>query len=256
MRSDIPYALLLTFLLVTIRIVAFLVIAPPFSSRSIPMRIRAMIAFAVALPLTPTLSAQAPPFDLWTFAEAVVWQIGVGLTLGILVLALFTAIQAAGELVDLFSMFAMASLLDPFSNTNSSIFGRIYYLVGTTLLFATGGHLLLLRGLLTSFDIVPAGPADPGGLAGIMSDNVDRLVISAFEIAGPIIAVLFLTDLSLGLVSRAVPSLNIFQLAFPVKTILVVTLASVAVALMPAAIESGVGAILRQFPTAGRMLGG
>lgn len=256
MSIDVGLTPLLTFLLVSVRILAFLVIAPPFSSRSIPMNVRAMVAFAIALPVFPHLVAGTTVSGLPGFLGSLGWQILTGLTLGVIVLALFTAVQAAGEYVDLFSMFAMATMLDPVSNTNSSIFGRIYYFIGTTLLFATGGHLLLLRGLLTTFEVVPAGDIDLGRVAQAMGSNLDRLVISALEIAGPILAVLFLTDLALGLVSRAVPSLNIFQLSFPVKTLLTVSLASLAVAFMPAAIDSGVTQILRQFPPVIRMLGG
>lgn len=256
MTIDVGLTPLLTFLLVSIRIIAFMIVAPPFSSRSIPMNVRAMLAFAIALPIFPHLVTDTVVTGLPGFVGAVFWQLLTGLTLGVIVLALFTAVQAAGEFVDLFSMFAMASMLDPISNTNSSIFGRIYYMIGSTLLFATGGHLLLLRGLLTSFEIVPTGEADFGRLAQAMGSNLDRLVIAALEIAGPILAVLFLTDLALGLVSRAVPSLNIFQLSFPVKTLLTVSLATLAVAFMPAAIDAGVTQILRQFPPVMRMLGG
>ncbi|WP_168582404.1 flagellar biosynthetic protein FliR [Gephyromycinifex aptenodytis] len=256
MSIDVGLTPLLTFILVSVRILAFLIIAPPFSSKSVPLNVRAMIAFAVALPIFPHLVVDTVITGLPGFIGAITWQLLTGLTLGVLVLALFTAVQAAGEFVDLFSMLAMATMLDPVSNTNSSIFGRIYYLIGTTLLFATGGHLLLLRGLLTSFQIVPAGEMSLGRLAQAMGSNLDRLVISALEISGPIVAVLFLTDLALGLVSRAVPSLNIFQLSFPVKTLLTVSLATLAIAFMPAAIDTGLSQILRQFGPVTRMLGG
>ena len=82
------------------------------------------------------------------------------------------------------------------------------------------------------------------------------LFLSALQIGGPILAVLFLTDLALGLVSRAVPSLNIFQLAFPVKTILVVSLAALAVAMMPGSLEVVVETILSRFPDVLRAVGG
>lgn len=247
---------LFALLFVTLRVVAFLIIAPPFNSTSIPMRVRAMLAFAIALPIFPRYTGKAPVDGLGDIITATVWQVLAGLAIGFVVHLLFSALQAAGSLVDMFSMFAMASMLDPISNTQSAVFGRIYSLIATTLLFATGGHLLLLRGLLQTFDVVPAGPVDLGRLAKIVSGDLDTLFMSALQIGAPILAVLFLTDLALGLVSRAVPSLNIFQLAFPVKTILVVSLAALAVAMMPGAIETVVGGILREFPAVSRSVGG
>ena len=247
---------LLALLFVHLRVVAFLMVAPPFNSTSIPMRIRSMIAFAVALPVFPRYIGEARIAGAADLVSAVGWQIFAGLALGFVVHLLFAAVQAAGNLVDAFSMFAMASLLDPMSNTQSAVFGRIYNLIATTLMFATGGHLLLVRGLLQTFDVVPAGPADLGALAKILSRDLDVLFVSALQIGGPILAVLFLTDLALGLVSRAVPSLNIFQLAFPVKTILVVTLAALGVALMPGALQTVVDAALREIPRVMRAVGG
>lgn len=247
---------LLTFLLVTVRIAAFMMIAPPFAGQSVPMQVRAMLAVAIALPVFPRYIDEMTVTDLPSLVTATVWQILAGLTLGALVLVLFTAVQAAGNLVDLFSMLAMASVLDPLSGTQSSIFGRIYNLLAVTLLFATGGHLLLLRGLLTSFEIVTVGELDLGRIAEAMGSNLDRMMMSALQIGGPILAVLFLTDLALGLVSRAVPSLNVFQLSFPVKMILTVSMASLGVALLPAAVDATLTTILRQFPPVSRMLGG
>lgn len=247
---------LLALLFVHLRVVSFLLIAPPFNSTSIPMRIRSMIALAVALPIFPRYIGQAHVDTTGDMVTAVIWQIFAGLAMGFIVHILFAAVQAAGNLVDMFSMFAMASMLDPMSNTQSAVFGRIYSLIATTLMFATGGHLLLIRGLLQSFDVVPAGSLDLGALAKVFTRDLDVLVVSALQIGGPILAVLFLTDLALGLVSRAVPSLNIFQLAFPVKTILVVSLAALAVAMMPGSLEVVVDTVVRQFSDISRAVGG
>ena len=100
------------------------------------MRVRGMIAFAVALPIFPRYIGQAQIAGTGELVSAVVWQIFAGLALGFVVHVLFAAVQAAGNLIDLFSMFAMASILDPMSNTQSAVFGRIYSLIATTLLFS------------------------------------------------------------------------------------------------------------------------
>lgn len=257
MNATAPLDLVVATLLIFTRVSAFLIIAPPFASRSIPTRIRVLTAFALSLPVVGTVSGAVPNVtDTWTIVAAVGFQVLCGLTLGFIVLLLFSAVQAAGELIDLFSMFAMASLLDPFSNTTSSVFGRIQYLIGTTILFASGGHLLLIRGLLTTFEVVPTDTADLGSLARLLIDNLGSLLLAAVEISGPVLACLFLADLALGLVSRAVPSLNVFQLSFPVKVILAVSLASIAVALLPAAVSGILDRALSQFQPALQMVGG
>lgn len=257
MTATGPFDILVALLLVFTRIGAFLIVAPPFASRSIPGRIRVMTALAISLPVTGRVVGDMPAItSIWPLVAAIGFQLMCGLTLGFVVLLAFSAIQAAGEMIDLFSMFAMASLLDPFSNTNSSVFGRIQFLIGTTLLFSSGGHLVMVRGLLTTFQVVPVGPLDLGSLARMMSNDIGRMVLAAVEIAGPVLACLFLTDLALGLVSRAVPSLNVFQLSFPVKTLLTVSLAAIAVALLPAAVNTTLDRVMGQFQPGLQMLGG
>ena len=250
------YELLLTYLLVMARLMAFLVIAPPFSGRMLSMKVKGALAAALALPIAPALASEARFADMYALAWAVVYHIGTGAVLGFLAMMLFAAVQTAGDLIDLFSMFTMSQLLDPFSNTQSGVFGRIQRLIGTTLLFASGGHLVMLQGVLRSFQVAPLHAPALAETAQRRVRDLAAYVVAALEICGPIVAVLVLADISLGLVSRAVPSLNIFQLAFPVKTVLTVALASISVSLLPAAVSLLVDRIQTDMGVVNRLLGG
>jgi flagellar biosynthetic protein FliR len=64
------------------------------------------------------------------------------------------------------------------------------------------------------------------------------MFVSALQIAGPLIAILFLTDVAFGLLNRVAPALNAFQLGFPAKIFLVLTLAGTAIAVLPRALSS------------------
>lgn len=81
-------------------------------------------------------------------------------------------------------------------------------------------------------------------------------MVSALEICGPVVVVLFCADLAMGMVSRAVPSLNVFQLSFPVKTVLTVALASIAVAVLPAAVSGIVDRVIGEMAPVSGFLGG
>lgn len=247
---------LITFILVMTRAAAFIAVAPPFSSRAIPIRVKTTLAFALALPVTPLMVSKAPAMDTFSLIIAIGFQLASGLTMGFIVLLLTSAIQAAGELIDLMSMFTMSSMLDPITNTNSSLFGRIQQIIATTLLFTSGGHLVIIRGFLTSFEATFQRAPDLGGLAELIAKDLSVFMVSALEICGPVVVILFCADLAMGLVSRAVPSLNIFQLSFPVKTTLTVALASVAVALLPAAVSGVVDRAFGQIEPVAGFLGG
>lgn len=248
--------LLAVVLLTTLRVSAFLVVAPPFSGRGIPARVKAALSFALALPVAPMLRSQAPQLELGPLLNAALYQVVVGLSMGFVVYLFVSVVQAAGSLVDLTSGFALAALYDPLSEASSSVFGRIHNLVAITLLFAMNGHLLVLRGVLTTFELLPVRPLAFGDLGRLVSQDVGRFLAAALQIAAPVLVVLFLAELALGLLSKAVPTLNIFSVSFPVKILLAIGLAGIAFALLPGGLSMLMDRATRDMMAVARMLGG
>jgi flagellar biosynthetic protein FliR len=147
-------------------------------------------------------------------------------------------VQAAGELIDLFAGFTIAATYDPFTSANQAVFGRFYSLLATALLFATGGHLVLVHGLLESFAVVPAGVPDLTATSGELLDALGLFFVSALEIAAPLLGALFLTELALGLLSKAAPQMNVLTLGFPIKILLTLGLTGIALAFLPQSVRS------------------
>lgn len=231
-------SLLVGFLLALARVTAWLLIVPPFATRAIPGMAKIGIAAAVALPVAGRLAPQDPILDLGPLLAAVVLNVAVGITLGFVVYLLFAAVQAAGELIDLFGGFTVAPAFDPFSNAQSSTFGRFYQLLATTLLFVINGHLLLLRGFLTSFEAIGAAGPSLSDFSENIAGAVGTFFIAAIEIAAPLLAALFLTEVALGLLARAAPQMNVFLIGFPIKILLTLVLGGLALPLLPGSIEA------------------
>jgi flagellar biosynthetic protein FliR len=101
---------------------------------------------------------------------------------------------------------------------------------------------LLVRGFFESFDVVPAGGADPGLISRVLTTGADDFLLAALEIAGPVIACLFISELAMGLVARAAPSLNVFSLAFPVRVVVALIVVALAIPLIGPAVDN----LLRQ----------
>jgi flagellar biosynthesis protein FliR len=255
MNVQVPVEQVIAILLAIVRVSAWLAIAPPFNTRAIPGTVKVAMAVAIAMAIGPSMAAQAPPPEFFPLLTAVLFQVVVGLSLGFLAQMLFSAIQSAGELVDLASGFTLASLYDPLSNVSSSMFGRVNQLVAVTLLFAMDGHLFLLRGFRASYDVFPLHPVSIAALTKTVTANVSTFFVAALEIAAPVMLVLFLADLALGLVSRAVPSLNVFAMSFPIKILITLSLASAAMALLPGAVSTIVDHIITALGSAMKALG-
>ncbi|GII05951.1 flagellar biosynthetic protein FliR [Planobispora takensis] len=225
-------------LLASIRSAAWLLMSPPFNSKAIPGAVKALLSVAIALPLTPRLAGQLPDITVATMLVSSVEQVVVGVALGFLTSLVFAAVQAAGDLLDIFGGFSLATAFDPLSMAASSVFGKFYQMLCTTLLLVSGGYQFVMLGFTQTYTTLPLnGTLSMETLSDLVTGGLADLFVSALQIAGPMIAVLFCADLALGLLSKAAPALNAFSLGFPVKIFLTLSLAGIAIAVLPGAID-------------------
>ncbi|WP_298255055.1 flagellar biosynthetic protein FliR [uncultured Arthrobacter sp.] len=229
-------------MLAGVRIVAFLVIAPPFSYRAIPARVKAMLGLGLALAVSPQVADGYESGGTGQYFGALVLEIVVGAALGFLVLVVFSAIQSAGGLIDLFGGFSLAQGFDPQSMVNGAQFARLFQLTALTLLFTSDGYQLIIGGLVRTFSALPLG----GGLD--LSEPVDALTtavtglfLASVQIAGPLIVVLFLADVGLGLLTRVAPALNAFALGFPLKIFITLSLGGIVFVALPRVVSTLTG---------------
>lgn len=239
MSFAIDMPMLQQVMLAAVRIAVFLAIAPPFSYRGFPARVKAMLGVALALAIAPQADAPTAGFEAAAFIGALVLEVAVGALLGFLVMIVFAAVQAAGNLIDVFGGFQLAQAFDPLSTVNGAQFTRLFQLIALVLLFTTGGHQLIIAGIARSFSAVPPGAAfelnDPMAVAVAA---VGQLLLAAAQIAGPLVVVLFLADVGLGLLTRVAPALNAFALGFPLKILITFSLVGVVVVALPHAVQA------------------
>ena len=239
MNFELATAELMAVLLGVVRTGTWMMLCPPFSSRLIPGTVKALLSVGLTLPMAPYLRSTVPSLETRDLIASVLLQAVIGACLGFLTALLFAALQAAGDMLDLFGGLTLASAYDPLSQSQSSIFGRFYNLVAMTLLFASDGHQMILRGFLQSFRTLPLDASfSMETFSELLIRGVGELFLAAVQIAGPLIAVLFLADVALGLLNRVAPSLNAFQLGFPIKILMVVTLSGIAIGMLPTVLNT------------------
>lgn len=222
-----PYQLT-AFALAVVRATAWLVVSPPFNTKLVPNTVKAGIAVALALSAAPHITSQEIDLTTGPFVAALLAQVLTGLAMGMLTALLFHAIQAAGSMVDLVAGYSLAMMYDPLGDAQTAVFGRAYQLLGITLIFVTNLHMVIVAGFIRSFEVVPIEGFSIPQIASAFTSHLGTFFVASLEVAGPVMACLFLTELALGLLSRAAPSLNIFALAFPIRvgvTFLVVAIA-------------------------------
>ena len=246
MTIELAPALVSGYLLAMVRAAAWVFVCPPFGNRTVPTTVKVGLAAALALVVGPRLAEQAVPLEAGPLLTAAVLQVGAGLALGFLGVVLFATFSFAGGLIDLVSGYSVAQLFDPGTSAPVSIFGQFYGVLATTLLFAIDGHLLLVRGFLTSFTAAPLTHLSTDALAELLTGDIALFFVAALEIAAPLLAALFLSEAALGLLARAAPQMNVFQLGLPVKILVTLTLAGLALPILPDAVSGMANQVVRQ----------
>ncbi len=207
------------FLLVLGRIAPLFVLAPLFSSRSIPARAKGICAVGLTVAIAPlAVGESAIPLDVMGFTELLLKEILVGLIFAFALAALFAAISTAGAFVDTLIGFSYGALVDPVTGNQSSVLTQTYILVGIMVLIAIGGDQLMIKGLARSYDLVPL--LDMPSLAqmvGGAQKAFAQVFLSALELAAPVVLAIVITDAAFGIVSRVVPQMNVFAVGFPAK---------------------------------------
>ncbi|MGC3966701.1 MAG: flagellar biosynthetic protein FliR [Pirellulales bacterium] len=207
---------LLLLVLVLVRTGGIMLVAPVFGTNEVPPTIRALLAFTLALLMMPVQASAAPvPRNLIDFGLMVTAETLIGLTLGLGVMVFFSAFQLTGQVIGQLSGMSLGDVFNPGFNDNMPLFSHLLYLVTLAAYMLIGGHRLLLGGLLETFQTLPPGSA-------IVAPETERLfanlMTESFELglraAAPATVALLLATLVLGMVSRALPQLNVLALGF------------------------------------------
>jgi flagellar biosynthetic protein FliR len=198
-----------------------------------------MLGVGLALAVSPQVAAGYRSLDTAGYFGALVLELLTGAMLGFLVLVVFSAVQSAGNLIDLFGGFSLAQAFDPQSLVNGAQFTRLFQMAALALLFASDGYQLIIGGLVRSFTALPLGGGiDLAEPVQALVTAVTQMFLAAVQIAGPLLVVLFLADVGLGLLTRVAPALNAFALGFPLKILLTLGLASVVFLVLPRVVSS------------------
>ena len=209
---------LVTFLLVSTRMVATLQVAPPFNGGLVPTRIRVAIAVAIGILMAGGPTDPDTPLEIPALTLAIIAQVIAGLVFGFLIQLLMAAFQVAGSIIDLSAGLTAGALYDPITQSQSAAVGRMYQLVSFAVLVAIDGHLLVIQGVMRSYEVNPTGMLQSEAVGAALSDGVGQLLIAALEVGFPVLAALMLSEVALAIASRAAPKMNIMAIGFGVKS--------------------------------------
>ncbi len=207
--------------LLFIRVLAMMYAGPVFSSMGIDGSVKAILSAIVALSMTMVYSGLQPDINLdaGMLVLTALKEVMVGSILGFTASLVINAARFAGGMTDFEIGFQTALLFDPSAGAPTLI-GEIQSLMMTMLLFLMNGHHALIEAVFASARVVPI---DAFVLTHASTDILVRFVtttlIIGVKIAAPLLVAIFLTNISLALLSRVAPQMNIFTMSMHAKII-------------------------------------
>ncbi len=211
------YALLTSLLWPLSRILALVATAPILGNPSVPIRTKLGLAIMITLLVAPTLGELPqvnPGSEIGMLI--IVQQVIIGTAIGFAMRIVFVAIEMAGEIIGLQMGLGFATIIDPQNAGQIPLIGRFLGLIASLAFLAIDGHLIMLALISQSFDTLPistTGVTEP--IFGALADWGKTIFLSGLQLSLPVLAALLITNLTLGILSRAAPQLNIFAVGFP-----------------------------------------
>ncbi len=209
-----------SFTLVLTRMSAMLYAFPFFGSPAIARRVRILITLVLSFMLLPVVGVDGLGLDwgLGHLTIAVLRELAVGLLIGFGTKFMFEAFSLAGTFAGRQMGFAIAELVDPVTSAPQSMVGQFWSLVAILLFLAVDGHHFLVRLMVQNFQMVPLD-------TGVLTPESGRLLIHgsnqmfhlALKLAAPALILSLMLDVGVGVLSRALPRLQVFFVALPLK---------------------------------------
>ncbi len=208
-----------SFVVVLVRTAAILSALPLLGARNVPRRIKVTLAAGVAIVLTPVVNIHFVPNWLQplTLLMGLTAEMFIGLALGLATRLLMASVELAGQVMGFQVGFGFAQAVDPATQLQTPVFGQLLTVFATLLYFQLDGHHLILLALGSSFALIP--PFGAHLQAPLLVDIVQLMqgtMTTGLKLALPVIGVTLLIHLTMGLLGRLVPQMNVLITSFPI----------------------------------------
>jgi flagellar biosynthetic protein FliR len=211
------------FTLVLARTSTLVMTAPIFSAPGLPRRVRALIAVAISLLVTPVfLGTSLPPIgQLVDFGRLLANEALTGLLIGLSINILFSGVQVAGQIVSQMSGLSIADVFNPAFEEDVSVFSNLFYFLTMAVFVSVGGHRIVTEALLDTFAASPPGHCMLGDdFVEVLTNVATQSFALGIRAAAPLLTALLLSNLVLGLISRTLPQINVIAVGFGINAML------------------------------------
>lgn len=214
---------LVIWLLIFIRLGAMMTMVPLFGARNVPGQLKVIFLGLLALSFTTLQNFQVGiSLDNWNeITLGFIFEGINGLTIGFVVVAIMNAVYLGGHIIDMDMGFGMVNVISAQDEGEMPITANFYYLMVMVIFVITNAHHYLILAFARSIQMTPLGMLSFNGL---IVDSYFMLIhetfVIGFQLAMPIIIVILIANIVLGLLSKAMPGMNVFMVGMPFKILI------------------------------------
>jgi len=214
---------LFTFLLIFCRVGTGIMTLPGFGEAYVPIMVRLLFALMFSLLLVPTLKELMPPVpgSPSTLTVMILAEFFAGLFIGFLARMVIVSLHMAGSIISNQASLSLATIFDISQSGQSTLIGNFLTLMSVVLFFLTDMHHVMLQGLADSYTLFAPGQFP---IMQDMADHATQLLSKsfrvAFQLSGPHIIFALIFYLASGVISRLMPTMNVFFVMVPPQIII------------------------------------
>lgn len=219
--------------------------APVFGGTFAPPLVRVGIVVLITLVLAPTVplpdTLSGPGIALVAAREML-----IGMALSFSIRIIVAGAELAGHLAGFQVGFAYASLIDPQSGARNSVLSALYANMAMVIFLAIDGHHQMLHALSVSYVALPPGGWSlQGNLAALVAHTLGMVFLIGLRMAAPVVLVLIVVEITLGLISRAAPQLNLLVMGAPIRLLVGLFILGATLTIVPDVVLGAVDPALR-----------
>lgn len=252
---------LLQGLFAMLRVGAFVISAPVFAARFVPLPVRIIVAVVLTIPVITAVPMPDPKtLASLRVVPMIAVELALGIAAGLVLQILFASATMAGDWIAATAGLSFAAQMDPNTGGQSPIVAQLLFLLLLGLFLAENGHLAAIRLVVESYAYIPPGGAfEPGALTGTGLGAAGVLFEVAAAIMLPVVSILLIVNVVIGVITRSAPQMNLFSFGFPLMLLTAVGLLFLTVpslghamaALFPRALEMLAQILLQGGPSGG-----
>ncbi|MDX8390860.1 MAG: flagellar biosynthetic protein FliR [Mariprofundaceae bacterium] len=203
--------------LVLLRVSTMLILLPVLGHQLIPMQVKVGLIVLLSLLIFPIVEDQVPtiPINPIVFATIAIQEMLIAGAIALFAQLIFASAQFAGQLMSFQMGMTVANVFDPITRSQQSVLSQLTITLAMLLWVVVGAHHMFIHALIDSFSLFPINHSWSFPALMELTDAAAFMFILALKIAAPIMLFLTFVYIALGLVSRAVPQIQVFFVSFP-----------------------------------------